>query len=754
MDVLSEKLLIILKESGQFNTLKIAQQLNEDHQKIVGCVKSIQALGDVIKCEQISQKVWELSEEGAEVVKNGSHEALVFNAVPVNGIFQAELMKTVPNAKIGFSKAIAAGWIAIDKTSKDGPKIIRKVDSIDDEVRKNLLLLKDNCQNSLADSIKQEYKKRKLLQELLIKSFDVTKGSDFSVSLSKLETDLTPEMIANGSWRDQKFKAYNFDAMGVSPVRGHLHPLMRVRAQFRQIFLEMGFTEMPTNNFVESSFWNFDALFQPQQHPARDAHDTFFISNPQFATQFPSNYLKRVHKVHQEGDYGSQGYKYEWKLEEAKKNLLRTHTTAVSARMLYQLAQQEEFKPVKYFSIDRVFRNETLDATHLAEFFQIEGVVADYGLTLGDLIGVIYEFFNKLGITKLRFKPAYNPYTEPSMEIFSYHEGLQKWVEVGNSGLFRPEMLLPMGLPPTVRVIAWGLSLERPTMIKFGINNIRDLVGHKVNLQMVYDAPICRLDKNKDESSFIDRLLVALRGRQDKILNQLQSLKDMVEKFTKEIKGTSISYKQDTNFINTDCDIVIYGSAKIFPASVIVLLFEIGHQRGLQLNCHIHSTVRTNPHLYTQMIQNYHSSSTVNCGQRNPLQVTFILHELKEESWLLIKPNQRVHIVGEDNISRYLARHLSPPYDADPVVGTLIDQWIDQITRTRTTNDASSLLKQVSSTLDRSKYLVGNKYSLADMILWSLIIVEKPKYLTPTVTNWLKALHSECKLLKLFNIKC
>jgi len=161
--------------------------------------------------------------------------------------------------------------------------------------------------------------------------------------------------------------------------------------------------------------------------------------------------------------------------------------------MLYKCAQQEKFVPQKYFSIDRVFRNETLDATHLAEFHQIEGVIADYNLTLGDLIGVLNQFFNKLGIEKIRFKPAYNPYTEPSMEIFSYHEGLGKWVEIGNSGIFRPEMLLPMGLPENVNVIAWGLSLERPTMIKYKIDNIRDLVGHKVNLKMVQENALCRI---------------------------------------------------------------------------------------------------------------------------------------------------------------------------------------------------------------------------------------------------------------------
>ncbi|NXT75216.1 SYFA ligase, partial [Zapornia atra] len=198
------------------------------------------------------------------------------------------------------------------------------------------------------------------------------------------------------------------------------------------------FTEMPTDNFVESSFWNFDALFQPQQHPARDQHDTFFLQDPAEAVELPPGYAAKVKKVHAQGGYGSQGYKYDWRAEEARKNLLRTHTTSASARALYRLARQEKFTPVKYFSIDRVFRNESLDATHLAEFHQVEGVVADRGLTLGHLMGTLRQFFTKMGITQLRFKPAYNPYTEPSMEVFSYHEGLKKWVEVGNSGVFRP----------------------------------------------------------------------------------------------------------------------------------------------------------------------------------------------------------------------------------------------------------------------------------------------------------------------------
>jgi len=251
---------------------------------------------------------------------------------------------------------------------------------------------------------------------------------------------------------------------------------------------------MPTNNYVESSFWNFDALFQPQQHPARDSHDTFFLRRPEVVRSVPEEYMERVKSMHETGGEGSIGYRYDWKREEAEKNILRTHTTAVSSRMLHALAQQSTFTPKKYFSIDRVFRNETLDATHLAEFHQVEGLIADRHLSLGDLLGTIQYFFRRIGISDVKFKPAYNPYTEPSMEIFGYSSQLGKWIEVGNSGMFRPEMLRPMGLSEDVRVIAWGLSLERPTMIKYGIRNIRDLFGPKVKLDVIQSQPIARFD--------------------------------------------------------------------------------------------------------------------------------------------------------------------------------------------------------------------------------------------------------------------
>ncbi|CAB3407477.1 unnamed protein product [Caenorhabditis bovis] len=441
-----------------FNSIELAKEWNLDHQKLIGAIKSLQTNDGVIEAKDVTEKKTELTAEGVQMAQEGSHEFRVFEFVGADGCAQADVSKQ-PFGKVGISKAMAAGWVAVDK-SGGAVRVVRKpgVADVVDVVRQQLEALKTG--GCVSDKEKAELKKRKLISEVNIKGVKVTKGPSFTTILEKPELDLTPEMIASGSWKSKTFKKYNFEALGVVPNSGHLHPLMKVRSEFRQIFFSMGFTEMATNRYVESSFWNFDALFQPQQHPARDAHDTFFVSDPAISTKFPEDYLERVKTVHSKGGYGSAGYNYDWKIEEAQKNVLRTHTTAVSARQLYQLAQ-EGFHPAKLFSIDRVFRNETLDATHLAEFHQVEGVIAEKNLSLSHLIGIFTEFFKKLGITNLRFKPTYNPYTEPSMEIFAYHSGLAKWVEIGNSGMFRPEMLLPMGLPPDVNVAGYGLSLER-----------------------------------------------------------------------------------------------------------------------------------------------------------------------------------------------------------------------------------------------------------------------------------------------------
>ncbi|GBG76970.1 hypothetical protein CBR_g23301 [Chara braunii] len=443
-------------DDGAVHSEDFAKLLGVEHVAIVGVIKSLQA-HELIDVQEQDCKRCTVTEEGESYAADGSPEAQVFRKVPADGIAMNELKGLVGKVyDIGFKQAMQSKWISIQKGAVT--TVHRKVETIQDKVQEILVGVKKGLEFSEKEM--EPLRKRKLISVQPYKVYVLRKGPKFALKKTKPATDLTRDMLASGAWKTQEFKMYNFNALGIPTAGGHLHPLLKVRAQFQKIFLEMGFEEMPTNNFVESSFWNFDALFQPQMHPARDSHDTFFLAEPATARSFPEDYLERVKNVHERGGYGSTGYGYDWKRSEAAKNLLRTHTTAVSSRMLYKLAQ-DGFQPKKYFSIDRVFRNEAVDKTHLAEFHQIEGLVCDRGLTLGDLIGMLNEFFGRLGIKKLRFKPAYNPYTEPSMEIFSYHETFQKWVEIGNSGMFRPEMLLPMGLPSDVSVIAWGLSLER-----------------------------------------------------------------------------------------------------------------------------------------------------------------------------------------------------------------------------------------------------------------------------------------------------
>ncbi|KAG7353574.1 phenylalanyl-tRNA synthetase subunit alpha [Nitzschia inconspicua] len=478
------------------DTYPWSQSSNLDHKTVVGAIKSLLADKYVV-VENLETSFYSFTEEGQSILDNGSQEILVLKALNEAGKLsipdlQAKVGKDV--AKIGMGNCMKAKWI-----KKDGQDLVpvAKEDEVEDTVRKQLQGLRDADFkiDALSDQDAKDLKRRKCINLVTVKSHRVSRGSAYQPQRVKKAADLTKEMLDSGAWETAEFKPYNFLVLGEKVGGGFLHPLLKVRAEFRKILMEMGFQEMPTNKWVESSFWNFDSLFQPQSHPARDAHDTFFIKEPAQTVSVPEEYYERVKTMHEIGGAGSIGYRYDFRREEAMKNLLRTHTTAVSSQMLYKLANQPGgFKPARYFSIDRVFRNETMDATHLCEFHQVEGLVADYNLSLGDLIGTIETFFKKIGITQLRFKPAFNPYTEPSMEIFGYHPDLKKWTEIGNSGMFRPEMLQPMGLPENVRVIAWGLSLERPTMIKYRISNIRDLFGHKVEMARTQNAPICRFE--------------------------------------------------------------------------------------------------------------------------------------------------------------------------------------------------------------------------------------------------------------------
>ena len=497
MSNIEQDILGTLSTSSIPDTYSWSLSTSNAHQDVVGAVKSL-LVDAYITAEEHSTNFYTLTKEAEAMMEAGqSPEIAVLKFVlqaGEEGVGMKDLDDAVGKAvaKIGMGNCMKAKWIG-----KQGANLVAKVDVVpEDEVLDALQALKqDDSGVSVQATVLQNLKRRKLIQSITRKAYAVEKGPNYAPVRVKKAADLTKEMLDSGAWQTTPFKSYNFLTLGEKVGGGYLHPLLKVRAEFRKILMQMGFQEMPTNKWVESSFWNFDSLFQPQSHPARDAHDTFFIKSPAKTVSVPEEYYERVKTMHEKGGSGSIGYRYDFKSEEAYKNLLRTHTTAVSSQMLYQLANQEGgFKPQRYFSIDRVFRNESMDATHLCEFHQVEGLVADYDLSLGDLIGTIETFFNKIGITQLRFKPAFNPYTEPSMEIFGYHPDLKKWTEIGNSGMFRPEMLAPMGLPENVRVIAWGLSLERPTMIKYRIKNIRDLFGHKVELARTRTAPVCRFN--------------------------------------------------------------------------------------------------------------------------------------------------------------------------------------------------------------------------------------------------------------------
>lgn len=168
----------------------------------------------------------------------------MFYAIPnENGIEQAKIMSTVQNAKVGFSKAMSQGWVFIDKTSGK-PIVKKKVDSITDTVQLHLKQISKREDQLVPDNLKQDYKKRKLIQEVVIKSILLTKGSEFTLVIEKQETDLTADLLVNDAWKNKTFKDYNFDALGVPPIAGSLHPLMKVRAEFRKIFIEMGFQEV------------------------------------------------------------------------------------------------------------------------------------------------------------------------------------------------------------------------------------------------------------------------------------------------------------------------------------------------------------------------------------------------------------------------------------------------------------------------------------------------------------------------------
>lgn len=296
-------------------------------------------------------------------------------------------------------------------------------------------------------------------------------------------SQLTPELIITGKWKTAKLRKFDVTAPGPPTYPGKLHPLRQIIQRAREIFLEMGFTEI-RGSIVETAFWNFDALFQPQDHPAREMADTFYLSRPQRGGLPAKGIVEKVAKTHENGwTTGSRGWGGKWSAEEAKRLVLRTHTTSETIKYL----SEHKTPPVKVFSVDKVYRNERVDYKHLAEFHHIEGIVMDKKVTLRNLMGTLKEFYKKFGLTRVQFWPSYFPYTEPSAQATVYVPKLKTWIELCGMGMFRPEVLAPMGIK--YPVLAWGGGLERLALVELGIDDIRSL--YKNILGWIRRTPIC-----------------------------------------------------------------------------------------------------------------------------------------------------------------------------------------------------------------------------------------------------------------------
>ena len=289
-------------------------------------------------------------------------------------------------------------------------------------------------------------------------------------------SNITPEMKKTGRWLEKNGRLYwqkDEDSPLLHPrpydvslpadriYPGKRHPYQRLIDNMREIMLEMGFVEIK-GPIVQTSFWNFDALFQPQDHPAREMQDTFYLNS---MGEIPD--YSRVKEMHEcGGGISSTGWGGCWSPEVARQEVLRTHTTGVTIKYLAEHPQP----PVKAFGIDRVYRREAIDSTHTPEFEQLEGIVMDEGVTFSHLLGILKEFYGKMGFEEVRFRPGYFPYTEPSVEPEVYIDGLG-WVELGGAGVFRKEVTSPFGIDHPV--LAWGLGVSRVAMLRLGLKDLR-----------------------------------------------------------------------------------------------------------------------------------------------------------------------------------------------------------------------------------------------------------------------------------------
>jgi phenylalanyl-tRNA synthetase alpha chain len=446
------------------------------------------------------QNIIKLTPEGEKYAKDGLPERkLILATAQLGGIADLKKAAETAGVKDQFVQ-IALGWVIRKKWAVYAPQnnMLRITELLlhqtaipegcDETLLKHLHDKKQESQEDLSPELQQtteQLKKRKLLtvepkttRTLQItpegKAITKTRSIDQVISatikpIKPIITQLRPQDIINGTWRNAELQKYNIEAPVAKTWPGKKHPYLQFLDEVRAKLVQLGFKEM-SGTAVESSFFNFDALYVPQDHPARETSDIYYIKDPQCGDiSQHAKALEHVKETHENGDKtGSTGWGYKYSLEAAQRLILRGHGTCLSARTL----ESGKFEvPSRHFSIARVYRPEITDKTHLSEFNQVEGIVIDKNLNLKNLLGVLGKFAMEIaGADKIRFKPDYFPFTEPSIELSAYKEGYG-WVEFGGSGIFRPEVTLPLGVKEPV--IAWGLGVDRLFMMRAGIEDIR-----------------------------------------------------------------------------------------------------------------------------------------------------------------------------------------------------------------------------------------------------------------------------------------
>jgi phenylalanyl-tRNA synthetase alpha chain len=481
---LERKVLPALSECLIFKEIVEKTELKE-----VEVMRALQWLEnkEIVVLNDETREVVDLGSNGKKYVKIGLPERRFLDAID-NEIMLSDLTNTADvskeevNITLGVLRKRAA--VLIDKQKRDlkitltdqGKKLKGK-ESIEEKFLQKEFPI-DVC--DLKDEDKFAYtelkKRRDILKIEIIKTKTVVVTKIGKELLTKkIDVDyiekLTPTILKSGLWKKRKFRQYDVEINVPKIHGGKRHFVNQSIDYIKKVWMDLGFEEMQ-GNLVQTSFWDLDALFVPQDHPARDEQDTFYIKDPK-SGKLPKKFADNVKNTHENGwTTGSKGWSYKWSPEIAKENLLRTHTTVLSAQTISKLKPED--LPAKFFSVKRVYRNETLSWKHLFEFVQVEGIVIDPDANFKHLLGYLKNFFKKLGFEKVRIRPGHFPYTEPSAEVDVWHPEKKMWVELGGSGIFRPEVVKPL-LGKAVPVLAWGIGLERSIAEYYNITDIRDL---------------------------------------------------------------------------------------------------------------------------------------------------------------------------------------------------------------------------------------------------------------------------------------